>query len=141
MTETKPIHLSLFETIKVAVSSEESSEFEAVQVEDKPEIEIKAPIVEEEARRKPATMSPFRQCVKFLSGAFLLLPQHYQVLSGVLLFGTVWVWSTGGANGSSQQIAQLNQKVDQLGSDLAEVKNLLDALVRSMEKDGMRNEL
>ena len=140
MTETKPIHLSLFETIKVAVSSEESSDVEAVQADEKPDIEAKTPIVEEEARRtEPTKTSPFRSCISFVAGAFRSLPIQYQALSGVLLFGTLWLWS--GAGTANNQIAELNQKVDQLNSELAEVKALLKTLVRSIEKDSLRNEL
>lgn len=136
MTETKPIHLSLFEAIKVAVASEESTEAD----EEKPELDVKAPIKEAIQHKEPKTTSTFSSCINFLSGAFSWLPRQYQMLSGVVFFGAIWAWSRSGANGN-QQIAELNQKVDQLSSELAEIKALLNTVVHSMDKNDIRSEL
>jgi hypothetical protein len=138
LTETKPIHLSLFETIKLAAAPDESNDADAVEPEEKPKEETTVPMIENGARRKePEISSPIRSCISFLSNSFWSLPKEYQLLSGVLFIGSVWAWSRGGAS-ESQQIAALNQKVDQLNGELIEIKALLQTIAQSMSGDDQR---
>ncbi len=138
LTETKPIHLSLFEAIKVAAAPDESNDADAVEPEEKPEVGIISPTIENESRKPELeTASPFRSCISFISNSFWSLPKEYQLLSGALFIGTLWAWSLGGAS-ESQQIAVLNQKVDQLNGELMEIKALLQTIAQSINDNGHR---
>lgn len=137
LTETKPIHLDLFEVIKLAISSEENNgEGVELELEEEPEIETKvSPVpVEVETRKQPDTLSPFQRCAQQLSSTFWALPREYQVLSGVLFFGSVWMWTRGGSR-NDRKLDDLQWKVDQLNNELNEIKTLLNTVVQLMKEN------
>jgi hypothetical protein len=137
LTETKPIHHSLFETIKVAIASDENN-LDMVEPEEEPDLEAKASGIKEDTHKQPEAMSPLRTCAKFISSSFWALPNEYKVISSVILFGAVWMFSRSSMGNDQQKIDELNRKVDQLNSELAEIKTLLSTIVHLMNENGQR---
>ena len=142
LTETKPIHLSLFETIKVAIASDESNGVGLIEPEDERDLEAKPNLDEQSVREESGDIvvkdvSPLRTCINLISNAFWTLPRRYQVLSGVAFFGTVWFFSHR-AGSDQQKLEDLHRKVDRLNNELTEVKTLLKTIVHLMDENGHR---
>ena len=137
LTETKPIHLSLFETIKSAIASGNNTEEELVEAEETNDVETKAPIDIEEVdamkkepeRKESETMSLF----KIVSNSLWSLPTQYKLLSGIFFFGSIMMFTRGRLGSEQQQLDALNRKVDQLTIELSEIKSLLHTIVHTMQ--------
>eukprot|EP00956_Cyclotella_meneghiniana_P018667 scaffold31254_cov72-Cyclotella_meneghiniana.AAC.5 len=118
LTETKPIHLSLFETIKSAIASGNNTEEELVEAEETNDVETKAPIDIEEVdamkkepkRKESETMSVFK-----------------------IVSTSIMMFTSGRLGSEQQQLDALNRKVDQLTSELSEIKSLLHTIVHTMQ--------
>ena len=138
LTETKPIHLSLYETIKSAIASGNNTDEELVEAEETPDVETRASIdivevdsmkKEPERKESEATMS----LSKIVSNSLWSLPIQYKVLSGVFFFGSVVMFTRGWLSSEQQQLDALNRKVDQLTIELSEIKSLLHTIVHTMK--------
>ena len=142
LTETKPIHLSLFETIKLAIASDQSNGVDLIEPEEKSGSEVKSIANELSAREDSGRVSVkndsiLRTCVNQISNAFWTLPRRYQFLSGVVFIGTAWTLQYG-VGSNQRKLDDLNRKVDQLNNELIEVKTLLKTIVQLVNENGQR---
>ena len=138
LLETKPIHLDLFEVIKLAITSEESIDVGVeVELEVESGIDSKAAIVEGEALKEPDGLPPFKRYIKLLSDAFWSLRKEHKVLSGVIFFCALWTFIRRAAK-DERNIDDLVWRVDQLSSDLNDIKELLNTIVHLMNENNQR---
>ena len=138
LTETKPIHLSLFDAIKVAVVSDDNDDIDVIENEEQPTVKTQANSVKEQIQEKNPHVSPLKTCIKFLYSTFWSLPKEYKAFSGVIFFGTIWIWSRRSPNNDQHKLDALNIKFDQLSNELAEVKALLKTIVHLMNEQGQQ---
>eukprot|EP00804_Cyclotella_cryptica_P000020 CCRYP_013707-RB/>CCRYP_013707-RB protein AED:0.02 eAED:0.02 QI:909/0.83/0.85/1/0.5/0.42/7/1835/920 len=135
LTETKPIHLDLFERIKLALSSDKDNESELeVEVNDEPSLELNPTDMKNE--RKSSDLLHITGLVQSISGYVLSSRKSVQVFFfGVSFIAVAWALTRDvSSNHSDLAIADLSRKVDKLNSELDEIKSLLSSILLLMKE-------
>lgn len=125
LTETKPIHLDLFEELKAVIKSDET--VSELAEEPKEENEQSPEAIEEESAQvvQVQTQSSWN-----LSSMFLDLPKPVQILAlGVSSFVVMRLLFSR----SDPSIAQLSRQVEDLESDVREIKAMLKTILEAVE--------
>lgn len=125
LTETKPIHLDLFEEMKTVIKSDET--VSELAEEPKEENEQPPEAIEEESAQvvQVQTQSSWN-----LSSMFLGLPKPVQILAfGVSSFVVMRLLFSR----SDPSIAQLSRQVEDLESDVREIKAMLKTILEAVE--------
>jgi hypothetical protein len=126
LTETKPIHLDLFEEIKAVVISEDNAtelaDADVGEEEEEEEIEV---VEEEIVRVQTQTESPWNQ----LSTICMSLPKPVMVLAlGVTSFVLVRLLFRR----PDPTIAELSRHVEDLGREVKEIKAMLESVLEAL---------
>lgn len=144
MKETSPIHLDLFEVIKSAIASgEEGGEISELEAEV-PEEESKVIEMEKKETTANATLSKIQGIISQAVAVFLSLTQKQKLLFGfvVLYFVTKVLFRRRYADPTSETLDNLNKKVDDLTSEVLEMKSMLEKVLEvSNERTHLGDEL
>lgn len=124
LTETKPIHLDLFEELKTVIKSDETVSELAEEPKEENEQSTEATAEESAQVVQVQTQSSWK-----LTSMFLGLPKPVQILAlGVSSFVVMRLLSR-----SDPSIAQLSRQVEDLESDVKEIKAMLKTILEAVE--------
>ena len=140
LAETKPIHLDLFEVIKVALSSgsENKSDVE-VETEDESTYTQEVVLVAEKGSGND-TMVQFQGVLRHAFRMYLALPTSIQLGCVVVSLSLAYSSFFRGRNTTYSQPAELVKKVDDLSAELKEVKAMLKHVVILIGEGNIRGE-
>lgn len=144
LAETKPIHLDLFEVIKVALSSGSDNKSD-VEVETEDESEVETTYTQEvvlvaEKGSGNDTMVQFQGVLRHAFRTYLALPTSIQLGCVVVSLSLAYSSFFRGRNTTYSQPAELVKKVDDLSAELKEVKAMLKHVVILIGEGNIRGE-
>lgn len=125
LTETKPIHLDLFEELKTVIKSDETVSELAEEPKEENEQSTEATAEESAQVVQVQTQSSWK-----LTSMFLGLPKPVQILAlGVSSFVVMRLLFSR----PDPSIAQLSRQVEDLESDVKEIKAMLKTILEAVE--------
>ena len=144
LTETKPIHLDLFEVVKLAIASDQEStgDLEVETEEETETLAIMTPSVKEEEKADKDIMQQLTNIFQNFASAAIQSPQYVQIMAVVVSMFFLYLVFRKKSVHEPQSIDDLARKVDQMTVEMMEMKAMLESIIKLMgEHRNERDEL